>query len=147
MSGAGSQNPAIYRALKDVLDRQPEIESVRYEPDAIQKRFLVGVIEPTRVEPHTGPEPPTLEVRWITRPPHEHFRVDYEDPNLAFHCGWHGDEFHPEFGDVHFQYESPETDGTVRRPAVFDVETPPRILWECCERLFEDEIPDKTGSL
>ena len=51
----GSENPAIYRTLKDVLERQAEVVSVWFEPDAIQKRYLAAEIAPQRVVPPTGP--------------------------------------------------------------------------------------------
>jgi hypothetical protein len=29
----------------------------------------------------------------------------------------------------------------------FEVESPPKLLWECCDRLFEDVIPKYTADL
>ena len=43
MTGRGTENPALYGELKDVVERQPELSEVRYEPDAIQKRYLSAV--------------------------------------------------------------------------------------------------------
>lgn len=141
MTGSGSQNPGVYRALKDVLERQSTVDAVRFEPDAIQKRYLRAEVAPNRVTPPTGPQRPTLKVRWETAPPHERFRIDYHDPNADFHCGWHRDDDHPDLGDVHFQYRTPELTETIREPVSFDAESPARILWDCCERLFEDVLP------
>ncbi|MFC5279731.1 hypothetical protein ACFPM1_13325 [Halorubrum rubrum] len=142
---AGTENQALYRTLKDVLVRQTEVASVRFEPDAIQKRYLAAEVDPQRVVPPTGPEPPQLEVHWKLTPPHDEFRIDYADPNAGFHCGWHRDEDHDDLGAVHFQYrtapmETPEYEGVV-----FEAASPPRLLWECCEELFTDVIPDYTG--
>lgn len=142
MIGPGAQNPGVYRALKDVLERQTAVVAVRFEPDAIQKRYLSAEIAPDRVTPPTGPKRPTLDVRWETAPPHDRFRVDYHDPNLDFHCGWHCDDDHPDLGAVHFQYRAPEPAETEREPASFDAESPARVLWACCERLFEEVLPE-----
>lgn len=92
--------------------------------------------------PPTGPEPPRLEVHWKLTPPHDEFRIDYADPNTGFHCGRHQDEDHDNLGGAHFEYqtasmESPEYDGVV-----FESGSPPKLLWECCEALFGDVIPD-----
>lgn len=142
MTGPGSQNPGIYRALKDVLERQPAVVAVRFEPDAIQKRYLRAEVGPDRVTPPTGPEQPMLEVRWETASPHERFRIDYHDPNVDFHCGWHRDDDHADLGEVHFQYRIPDRTETEREPAAFDAESPARILWTCCERLFDTVLPE-----
>lgn len=147
MTPPGASNPALLRVLEDVLQRHPEIVTVRYEPDAIQKRYLAAAVAPNCVEPPTGPEPPRIEVRWTTAPPHEEFRVDYSDPNVAFHCGWHRDDQHPDLGPTHFQYWMPGADDPTREPATFDATSPARILWTCLERLFEDVIPALTGTL
>lgn len=147
MTSPGSQNPGVYRALKDVLERQPAVVAVRFQPDAIQKRYLRAEVGQDRVDPPTGPERPTLEVRWETAPPHERFRVDYHDPNVDFHCGWHCDDDHPDLGDVHFQFRTPELASTEREPASFEVESPARILWTCCERLFGDVLPASVPEL
>jgi len=147
MTDPGSQNPAVYRALKDVLERQPAAAVVQFEPDAIQKRYLRAEIDPGRVTPMTGPESPTLEVRWETTPPAERFRIDYHDPNVDFHCGWHRDDDHPDLGDVHFQRRTPQSAKVEREPASFAIESPPRILWECCERLFEHVLPERVPEL
>lgn len=142
MTGPGSQNPGLYRSLKDVLRRQPTVVRVWFEPDAIRKSYLAAEIDPSRVEPPTGPESPRLELRWETAPPHERFRVDYYDPNTGFHCGWHRDEEHPDLGETHFQYRTPEMDGPTHEPVSFDAESPARLLWECCERLFGEALPE-----
>lgn len=141
MTPLGESNPAVLRVLKDVLERQPEIVDVRYEPDVIQKRRLGAEVAPARVEPPTGPEPPRIEVHWSTTSPHDQFRVDYADPDTGFHCGWHRDRDHPELGATHFQYGLPGTGTPAHESASFDVESPARILWTCLERLFEDVLP------
>jgi hypothetical protein len=147
MTGPGSQNPGVYRTLKDVVERQPAVVTVQYEPDAIQKRYLRAEIAPDRVTPPTGPERPTLELRWETAPPHEQFRIDYHDPNVSFYCGWHRDEDHPDLGETHFQYRTAEMAEAEREPSSFDHESPARILWTCCERLFEDVLPEYVPDL
>jgi hypothetical protein len=81
-------------------------------------------------------------VRWETTPPHGRFRVDYHDPNTGLHCGWHRDDDHAELGGIHFQYRTPEMDEPEREPATFPAESPPRILWACCERLFEKRMTE-----
>jgi hypothetical protein len=140
----GAEKPALYRTLKDVLERQAEIVSVWFEPDSIQKRYLAARIDPQRVTPSTGPESPQVEVHWKLTSPHDEFRIDYADPNVGFHCGWHQDENHSDLGVAHFQYqtdsmETPHYDGVV-----FEAASPPKLLWECCDELFETVIPDYT---
>lgn len=54
LANPGSENPVLYRTLKDVLERQAEAISVWFEPDAIQKRYLVAEIGPQRVVPPPG---------------------------------------------------------------------------------------------
>ncbi|SFG90534.1 hypothetical protein SAMN04488063_3234 [Halopelagius inordinatus] len=143
----GAENPALYRTLKDVLERQAEAVSVWFEPDAIQKRYLAAEIDPQRVVPPTGPESPQLEVHWKLTPPHDEFRIDYADPNQEFHCGWHQDEAHNDLGAAHFQYQTVSMETPHYEEAVFEAESPPKLLWECCNDLFETVIPDYTAEL
>lgn len=142
MTGPGSQNPGIYRNLKDVLRRQPQVVTVWFEPDAIRKSHLAAEIDPIRLHPPSGPKPPTLEVRWKTAPPHDSFRVDYHDPNTGFHCGWHRDDDHTDLGEIHLQYRTSEMNEPLREPVAFEAESPARLLWECCERLFGETIAE-----
>lgn len=81
----GAENPALYRTLKGMLERQAEVTSVRFEPDAIQKRYLAAAIDSQRVVPPTGPKSPQLEVHWKLTPSHAEFRIDYADPNSGIH--------------------------------------------------------------
>lgn len=143
----GAENPALYRTLKDVLERQAEIISVRFEPDAIQKRYLAAEIDPQRITPPTGPESPRLEVHWKLVPPHDEFRIDYADPNVGFHCGWHRNEDHDDLGKAHFQYRTDTMEGPQYEETVFDADAPPKLLWECCSDLFENVIPEYTAEL
>ncbi|MDS0243767.1 MULTISPECIES: hypothetical protein [unclassified Haloferax] len=147
MSVPGEENPALYRTLKDILERQAEVVSVWFEPDAIQKRYLACEIDPQRVVPSSGPEPPRLEIHWKLRPPHDEFRIDYADPNLDFHCGWHQDEDHNDLGTAHFQFQTALMETPHHEGIVFKTESPPKILWKCCEELFEDVIPTYTSDL
>jgi len=143
MTAPGSHNPAVYRELRDVLRRQPETTTTRYEPDAVQQRYLVATVAPSRVEPPTGPSSPRIEVRWrsgtATR-----FRIDYTDPNTGFHCGWHRDDDHPDLGEIHFQYERPADDEPTYETADFAATTPPKLLWECLDELFTTRLPALT---
>jgi len=142
MTGTGGQNPAIYRVLKDVLERQAEVVTVRFEPDSIQRRYLAAEIDPSRVVPPTGPEAPSIEVHWKTTPPHNEFRIDYHDPNTGFHCGWHQDDDYDALGAAHFQYQTGEMEEPEREGTRFKAGSPARILWQCCDRLFEDVLGD-----
>ena len=144
MNGPGTENPALYRTLKDILKRQAEITAVRFEPDAIQRRYLVATVDPHRVVPPSGPASPTIEVHWKLVPPHDEFRIDYSDPNTGFHCGWHQDEDHSDLGTAHFQYQTASMETPHREGVAFDAKSPPRLLWECCEGLFEEVIPEHT---
>lgn len=143
----GAENPALYRTLKDVLERQAEVVSVWFEPDAIQKRYLAAAIDPQRIVPPTGPESPQLEVHWKLTPPHDEFRIDYADSNLGFHCGWHKDGDHEDLGVAHFQYQTNAMETPHREGVVFEAASPPRLLWECCGNLFETVIPNYTAEL
>ena len=75
------------RCRCSLLVAKGRVISVRFESDAIQKRYLAPAIDPQRVVPPTGPESPQLEVHWKLTPPHDEFRIDYADPNVDFHCG------------------------------------------------------------
>lgn len=145
MTDGGTENPALYRELKDVLARQPEIRESRYEPDAIQKRYLSAAVDPKLVSPQTGPVDPEVEVRWKLVPPHDEFRIDYHDPNLDVHCGWHRDDDHSDLGETHFQYRTPDTDGTRYEAATVEAASPARILWQFLRRLFETEVERLTA--
>lgn len=143
MNGPGAQNPALYRILEDILQRQAEITAVRYEPDAIQRRYLAATVGPSRVVSPTGPDTPGLEVHWQTTPPHDVFRIDYHDPNTAFRCGWHRDDDHDDLGPTHFQCQAADMDDPAYEEARFGVDAPARILWECCDRLFSTVLPER----
>lgn len=143
----GRENPALYRTLKDVLERQAEVTSVWFEPDAIQKRYLAAEIDPQRVVPPTGPQSPQLEVHWKLTPPHNEFRIDYADPNVEFHCGWHQDGDHDDLGAAHFQYQTAQMETPNYDEAVFKAKSPPKLLWECCDRLFETVLPENMADV
>jgi hypothetical protein len=124
----GAETPALYRTLRDVLERQAEIVSVWFEPDAIQKRYLTAEVDPQRVVPPTGPESPLLEVYWKLTPPHDEFRIDYSDPNSGFHCGRHQDEDHGDLGAAHFQYQTDSMETPHYERTVFEAESPAKLL-------------------
>lgn len=138
--GEFAANP--YDVLRDVLRRQPPIDSVRYRPSVAEKQYLEGRVPPERLENAIGPEPAHITVRWQRTPPYDEFRIDFTDPNVDLHCGWHRDEDHPEYGPVHFQWEHRGTDGPRYEAATVEAESPPRILWELLDRLFGTVIPE-----
>ena len=143
LGGPTDHNPAVYRELRDVLRRQPEITATRFEPDAVQQRYLVASVAPARVDPPTGSESPRIEVRWqVGTPPR--FRIDYTDPNTGFHCGWHRDNDHPDLGETHFQHTRPDDDTPAHEPADLAATAPPKLLWACLDELFTIRLPQLT---
>ena len=138
-----------YTVLKDVLQRPAEIDSDRvyYRPGTTEKQYLEAFVRPERVASPVGPDTPTVTVRWNRVPPYDTYRIDYADPNVSFHCGWHSDDDHPEYGSVHFQYEHPGLDETAYESATFEATSPPRILWEALDRLFHEIIPSHVAPL
>lgn len=149
MPGSDDTHQNVYTVLKDVLQRPAQIDSgrVHYRPSTADKRYLEAYIEPDRVDPPTGPDAPTITVKWTRRVPHDEFRIDYLDPNIEFHCGWHRDDDHPEYGTTHFQYQQPRLDTPVYEAAEFTVSSPPRILWDTLDRLFDDVLPENAAPL
>lgn len=134
-------NANLYAQLKgDVLDRIPHVATVEYVPDDVEAKQLEATFDPDRLEPPTGPRPPTLVVTWYRQTPDDWFRVDYTDPNTGFHAGWHQDEDHPSLGRAHFQYSS--DDEGDRWGISFDHETPSLVLWEIVEELLEVVLPN-----
>lgn len=137
----GDPNAHLYEQLRrDVLERLPQVVTVEYVPDEVEARSLQATFDPDRLEPPTGPNPPTLTVRWVRAEPRDWFRVDYADPNAEFHVGWHQDEDHPDLGPAHRQVSTVED--THRRGIAFEHETPSLVLWEILERLLEDVLPE-----
>jgi len=136
----GDPNANLYAQLKrDVLDRVPQISTVEFVPDDIEATQLRVIFDPARLDPPTGPESPTLTVKWYRQDPDDWFRVNYTDPNTSFHAGWHQDEDHPDLGQAHFQYSTATTED--RWGITFEHETPSLILWEIVEELLEDVRP------
>lgn len=141
----GRTDSSIYTGLKDVLQRDPVVTTVTYEPDSIIKRFLRAHIDPDRLIPPTGPGSPTLDVEWRFVDDEHYYRIHYVDPNTGFNCGWHCDENHSNLGPVHFQYDAPEIGESDHERAKFDKNTPTEILWTALDRLFETRIPTLTS--
>lgn len=141
----GTIDSSVYAGLKDVLQRHPTVETVVYEPDSIEKRFLRARLDPDRIAPPTGPEQPYLDVEWRFSQQGQFYRIHYADPNTGFNCGWHRDEDHPALGPVHFQYELPGADSPNHNHAGFEKELPTEILWTALGQLFEKRIPDLTA--
>lgn len=136
----GDPNANLYAQLRrDVLQRVPQIKTVEYVPDEIEARKLQATFDPDRLDPPTGPEPPELTIQWFRQDPNDWFRVDYADPNSAFHVGWHQDEDHPDRGPAHVQYSTPESENRWGR--TFEQETPSLVLWEIVEELLEEIRP------
>jgi hypothetical protein len=146
MALSGTIDPSVYRALTDVLRRSPEVASVRYEPDAVVKRSIRARVGPNRVDPPTGPESPTLDVEWRFADDESQYRIHYVDGNTGFNCGWHRDDDHPELGAVHFQYHDPATGANERVRADFEKNAPTEVLWSALDRLFDERLPELTGS-
>jgi hypothetical protein len=138
----GTTDPSVYEGLRDVLRRQPEVTSVTYRPDSIEKRYLRATIAPERVDPPTGPEGPTLDVEWRFGSGGQQYRIHYADPNTGFSCGWHRDDDHPGLGQVHFQHEDPATGETTHESATFESSVPTEVLWRAIARLFEEKLPE-----
>ncbi|MEF8825961.1 MAG: hypothetical protein V5A27_06430 [Halapricum sp.] len=135
----GDPNANLYAQLdRDVLDRVPHITTVRYVPDDVEATQLEAIFDPNRLDPPTGPDPPTLEITWYRQTPADWFRVNYHDPNTDFHAGWHQDEDHPRLGRAHFQYSTADEDE--RWGITFEHETPSLILWEIVEELLDDVL-------
>ena len=137
----GVTDSTVYEGLKDVLQRQPEVTSVEYQPDSISKTLLRATIDPNRVPVPTGPKSPALDVEWRYYRDKPYYRIHYHDPNTGFNCGWHRDDDHPDLGPVHFQYEYPETGESDYGSAQFAKTVPTEILWEAIDRLFETRLP------
>jgi hypothetical protein len=66
---------------------------------------------------------------------------------VGFHCGWHRDEDHNELGAAHFQYQTASMETPHYEGAMFEAESPPKLLWECRDDLFRTVIPDYTEEL
>jgi hypothetical protein len=145
MGLSGTTDSSVYEGLKDVLQRYPRVTTVTYEPDSIIKKFLRAQVDPNRVSPPTGPEPPTLDVEWRYEQNQSNYRIHYADPNTGFNCGWHRDDDHPNLGPVHFQYEIPRTGKSDHKQAQFSKSVPTEILWLALDRLFETKIPALVG--
>ncbi|WP_390222265.1 hypothetical protein [Haloferax namakaokahaiae] len=142
MGLSGTIDSSVYEGLKDVLQRHPAVTSVSYEPDSIVKKFIQAQIDPNRVVPTTGPEPPTLDVEWRFVGDESQFRIHYVDPSTGFNCGWHRDDDHPELGEVHFQYYLPDEKETNHEAAQFEKQIPTEILWTVLDRLFQERLPE-----
>ena len=111
----------VYSALKDILQRVPQIDDsqVYYRPSSADKCYLEAYIHPERVDLPAGPGTPRVTVKWTQQSSPDEFRIDYSDPNIQFYCGWHQDEDHPEYGALHFQYNYPSLDEPVYRAVSF----------------------------
>lgn len=133
-------NAHLYEQLKrDVLERVPHIDTVEYVPDDIEAKQLKAVFDPARLEPVSGSKAPIFVVSWYRQDPDDWFRVNYSDPNLGFHAGWHQDEDHPDLGRTHFQYTA--SGAKDRWDISFKHETPSLILWEIIDHLLEEVLP------
>ena len=99
----GVTDSTVYEGLRDVLQRQPEVTTVNYEPDTISKKFLRAKIDPSRINPPTGPQSPKLDVEWRYNQREQYYRIHYADPNTGFNCGWHRDDDHSDLGSIHFR--------------------------------------------
>lgn len=144
MGLSGTIDGSVYNGLKDILQRYPRTTSVTYEPDSITKRFLRADVDPARIVPPTGPQPPTLDVEWRFDGEEQQYRIHYADPNTGFNCGWHRDDDHPDLGPVHFQYVLSESSQLHHERAHLEKEIPTEILWEVLDTLFHDRIPELT---
>jgi len=143
MGLSGTIDSTVYEGLKDVLQRYPFVTRVTYEPDSITKKFLRAHIDPPRLDPSIGLNPPTLDVEWRFTADDQYYRIHYADPNTGFNCGWHRDDGHPELGTVHFQYENPTTGAADHQHATFENEIPTEVLWTALDRLFEEKLPER----
>lgn len=141
MGLSGTIDSSVYVGLRDVLQRQPAVTTVTYQPDSIVKQYLQAQIDSDRIDPPTGPNASTVDVEWRFDDGTQYYRIHYADPNTGFNCGWYCDEDHPKLGSVHFQYDHPGTGDSGRESAQFSKTLPTEILWTALDRLFQDRIP------
>lgn len=83
MSLSGTIDSSVYEGLKDVLQRYPLVTRVAYEPDSITKKFIRARIDPARLDPAIGPNPPTLDVEWRFTADDQYYRIHYADPTRS----------------------------------------------------------------
>jgi hypothetical protein len=88
----------------------------------------------------------TLEFEWRPHSERDEFRIQYNEPETPWSCGWHQDETHEKLGPSHFQVDHETWAAPHRESASFTDSNPMAILETCLSEL-RDRVPDLPESV
>jgi hypothetical protein len=87
-----------------------------------------------------------LEFEWRPHVERDEFRIQYNEPEIPWSCGWHQDETHESLGPSHFQVDHRDWAVSHRESASFTDSNPMAILETCLSEL-RDRVPDLPESV
>jgi len=90
-----------------------------------------------------------LEVQWRPRQKRDEFRIQYNESDTEWSCGWHQDDDHEELGPTHFQVNHSEWDEGYYETVSFEDTNPMAVLEDCLRELKNKviDLPEKLDIL
>lgn len=88
----------------------------------------------------------TLEFEWRPRSERDEFRIQYNESETPWSCGWHQDGTHEKLGPSHFQVDHETWAASHRESASFTDPNPMAILETCLSEL-RDRVPNLPESV
>lgn len=98
----------LFRDVHDRLTNQAGCEDVRYRPSRRRPRYVIAEVDSPAFLGDSSPvERARLEVRfWYPAGvDHEHYRINWIEPDRNLMLGFHQDADHPDLGPCHTQLD------------------------------------------
>jgi len=135
----------IHKRFRDRLRRTEGVVEVRAEPSSMrptQVRAILDMAEFLNEEYESEAE---LEVQWRPRQQRDEFRIQYNESDTDWSCGWHQDDDHEELGPVHFQINHSKWEDGYYETTSFEDTNPMAVLEDCLGELKNKvtELPEK----
>lgn len=137
----------VHKRVATRLRRNAGVTDVDAEPSPMRPVRLWATLDRTVFfdqNPDAGEA--TLEFEWRPQSERDAFRIQYNEPETPWSCGWHQDETHENLGPSHFQVDHEEWAGSHREPAPFTDSNPMAILETCLDEL-RDRVPNLPDSV
>ena len=131
----------IHKRTATRLRRERGIIAVEPHPSPMRPVRVTATLDPTVFfQNDLQADQATLEFEWRPSTGRDEFRIQYNEPNSPWSCGWHQDRTHESLGASHFQVDHNEWSTSHREPASFSDSNPMAILETCLDEL-RDRVP------
>ena len=128
----------VHKRVATRLRRETGIVPVEPDPSLMRPVRLVGTVNrAVFFDQEMSEGEATIEFEWRPHTERDAFRIQYNDTDTLWSCGWHQDDTHESLGASHFQVDHNEWSTSHREPASLSDANPMAILEACLDDLRE----------